>query len=141
MRTISFALLFVAVLAVSGANAATKNGLPPSEQLLFLAIDALFQANERPPNITPQANVDRIKPLMRQVVEAGAKADRAELNSLYPELGDHFLDDAVANARYILQFLDTRDDDAIIRAGAAFLRWQKWWVANKKMATGAIFNR
>ena len=122
-------------------NAENKKDLPVGAQMLFSAVDTLLKADERPAGITAAANVTRIKPLMRQVVDAGANANRAELNSFYPELGDHFLDDAVAHARFIIQFLETGDDDAMTRAVAAILRWQKWWGANKRAAMAAIINR
>ncbi len=122
-------------------KAANKKDLPVSAQMLFAALDTLMKADERPDGITPEANVARITPLLQQVVDDGAKADRAELNSIYPGLGDHFLDDAVAHARLTLQSIKSQDDDAMTRSIAAILRWQKWWGTNKKSATAAIVDR
>lgn len=112
-----------------------------SLQAFFSAIDALLTADERPEGISAEDNVARIKPFLQKVVNAGAKTKRAELNSLYAHLGDHFLDDAVAHARLVIQVIDTGDDDKMIKATAAILRWQRWWKPNQKKVMEAIFNQ
>lgn len=78
---------------------------------------------------------------MEDVIANGTKANRAELNSLYPGLGDHFLDDAVAHAHFIIQVINTKDSDAITRAMAAIIRWQKWWNAHQKDVMEVVANR
>jgi hypothetical protein len=124
------ALLTSICLATSGA-AAAKRELPTSIAMFFSGIEALAKADERPDGISAEANLARIKPLMQQVVDAGAKSNRAELNALYPGWGDHFLDDAVAHARFILQALQTQDSDAMSRAMGTIIRWQQWWKPNQ----------
>ena len=141
MRTLFSTLLLLAFISVHHANAENKKDVPVSAQMLYSAVDGLLKADERPSGITPAANIARIKPLMQQVVDAGAKANRAELNSYYPALGDHFLDDAVTHARFVLKTLESGDADDMTRATAAIMRWQKWWGANKKAAMAAIINR
>src|SRR5438045_1913350 len=93
--------LVALVLTMFSGTAASKRELPTSVAMFFSAIEALAKADERPEGISAEANLARIKPLMQQVVDAGAKSNRAELNALYPGWGDHFLDDAVAHARFI----------------------------------------
>jgi hypothetical protein len=78
---------------------------------------------------------------MQQVIDAGEKSDRAELNSLYPGWGDHFLDDAVAHARFIMQAIETRDADAMTRAMGTIVRWQQWWKPNQEKILALVADR
>lgn len=121
----------ISLLMSVEARAAEKRDLPTSVQMFFVAIDSLAKADERPDGISAEANIARIKPLMQQVIDAGAKTNRAELNALYPGWGDHFLDDAVAHARFIMQAVETRDSDAMTRAMGTIIRWQEWWKPNQ----------
>ena len=127
MRGIFLALPLIVLLTPHESRAVSGQNLPDSVQAFYIALDTLLKADERPEGITPEANVARIRPLMEQVVDGGTKANRAELNSLYPQLGDHFLDDAVAHAQYVIQVIDGKDPDAMTRAIAAIVRWKKWW--------------
>lgn len=131
MRVSILLQLVVVIFLSCDAVAASKRELPVSVAMFFTAIESLAKADERPENISPEANLARIKPLMQQVIDAGAKSNRAELNALYPGWGDHFLDDAVAHARFVLQSLDTKDSDAMTRAMGTIIRWQQWWKPNQ----------
>ena len=122
-------------------NADAKKALPESFQALLLAIDALAEADERPEGITPEANIIRIRPLFQKIIDAGKKVKRDELNSAYTELGDHFIDDLVAHAKFVIQAIDKKDDNTFVRAAAAYIRWQKWWQANQKKITTVIINK
>lgn len=137
---IIFQLLF-ALFIFHEAAAGTKRELPTSVTMFFSAIDTLAKADERPSGITPEANLTRIKPLMQRVIDAGAKSDRSELNSLYPGWGDHFLDDAVAHARFMMQAMESRDADAMTRAMGTIVRWQQWWKPNQEKILALVADR
>jgi hypothetical protein len=112
-----------------------------SVQTYYSIIDDLLKADDRPDGITVAANVARIRPIFQQIVDSSVKTNRGELNSIYPALGDHLLDDAVVHARFMLQAIDTGDDDALTRAMAAIIRWKKWSIDNKRHVTSAILNK
>ena len=133
--------LAIVALITAHAVAAAKRELPTSVAMFFTAIESLAKADERPEGISPEANMARIKPLMQQIVDAGGKSNRAKLNALYPGWGDHFLDDAVAHARFILQALDTRDSDAMTRAMGTIVRWQQWWKPNQEKILTLVAER
>jgi len=120
---------------------ALGQGAPKGVQMFFVAMDALLEADERPNGIVPEANLRRVEVLLKRVIDASAKADREELNAIYPGWGDHFFDDAVAHARFMVQAIETRDGDAATRATAAFLRWQNWWKANQAKVTVVVGDR
>ena len=143
MRTFYIVISAVSLFLFSchELNAATSKDMPVSVQMLLLSVDALLEANDRPQGIGANENIARIRPLMQKLIDAGAIVNRAELNSLYRELGDHFLDDAVAHARLILLSINRLDYDGMARAATAFLRWQNWWSANRKQVMTIIANR
>ena len=122
--------IIVATLGTYSPRRAVASYLP-IWLFFFSAIEALAKADERPDGISAAANITRIRPFVQQVVDAGAKCNRTELNALYPGWGDHFLDDAVAHARFILQFTETGDSDIMTRAMGTIIRWQQWWKPNQ----------
>jgi hypothetical protein len=133
--------IIAATFTTYPARAAVRRELPTSVAVFFSAIEALAKADERPDGISAAANITRIKPLMQQVIDAGAKCNRAELNALYPGWGDHFLDDAVAHARFILQFMETGDSDTMTRAMGTIIRWQQWWKPNQDKIMTLVADR
>jgi hypothetical protein len=141
MRACIVFQLLVAIFICCDATAAAKRELPTSVAMFFAAVDSLAKADERPEGISSEANLARIKPLMQQVIDAGTKTDRRELNALYAGWGDHFLDDAVAHARFIMQALETRDADAMTRAMGTIVRWQQWWKPNQEKIIALVADR
>jgi hypothetical protein len=123
------------------SGSALPPNVPQSVRSFFSGIDALLEADQRPDGITPEANLQRVGPILRRVVAAGEQTDRQDLNSIYPGWGDHFLDDAVAHARFMVQAIDASDHDAVTRATAAFLRWQEWWNVHQQDVMTAVTDR
>src|SRR6266849_9921658 len=76
--------------------------VPRSVRNFFLANEALLKANDRPSGIAPEANVERVEPLLREAVDSARGIQRDELNAVYSGLGDHFLDDAIGSAQLFL---------------------------------------
>jgi hypothetical protein len=136
----SISLCFALVLLHVPA-ATARPSVPPSVAAFLSALDALAKADERPEGISVDANIARIKPLLQQVVDAETNTNRIDLNAIYPGLGDHFVDEAAAHARFVLKAIDGQDDDALTRAAATILNWQKWWNANKTNVQSTIFNK
>jgi hypothetical protein len=106
---------------------AAPRELSKSTRLFYVALAELKKADERPEGISSGENVKRIEPMMKQIISAGDSIDRKDLNTLYPGLGDHFLDDAVVHARSLLDAVSNRNADSWDKAMAAFIRWQTWW--------------
>jgi hypothetical protein len=129
------------LFATEGWAIDRSQGMPQSVQMFLSAIDALLEADERPAGIASEANLRRVEPILRRAVDAGQKANREELNSIHPGLGDHFLDDAIAHARFMVRAIDAKDDDAATRAAAAIVRWQKWWGAHRRQVMATIADR
>lgn len=131
----------LAVLFFSNRFAAASQDIPKSVQLLIQAVDDYLKAGDRQEGIAGDANVDRILPLMKDISEAGKHVDKAELNALFPGLGDHLVDDLAAHADFLLKYIKTRDEDTFTRANAAIIRWLKWWKENKRNVNAAISNK
>jgi hypothetical protein len=129
------------LFATDGSAMARSQGMPQSVQTFLLVIDALLEADDRPAGITPEANIRRVEPILRRAVDAGQKANRDELNSIHPGLGDHFFDDAIAHARFMVRAIDAKDEDAATRAAAAIVRWQRWWGVHRRQVMTTITDR
>ena len=141
MRMIGAVLLLATLLFTQMAGATVKD-LPESVQAFYLVVDDLRKADQRPMGISAADNRARIQPIMQRIVAAGAKTDRKELNLIYPGLGDHLLDDAVAHAEAMARVLGGSGAEDDFNAGiAAIIRWQKWWNENSKKAGMALVNR
>jgi hypothetical protein len=127
-------------LIASSAETASES-MPRSVTNFFFANDALLKANDRPEGITPEDNIRRVHVLLLEAIDSARYIQRGELNKVYPELGDHFLDDAIGSAQLFIDAVDNRDGDLVIRSEAAHLRWQKWWNVHRTEAMQTLTTR
>ena len=115
--------------------------MPRSVENFLFGVDALARADARPPGIDRDRNVHRVAAIFREAIDSAVYVDRAELNSVHPGLGDHFLDDAVRHMRMIAQIEATHDDAQFEQAMASIVAWQRWWNANRSATLAAITSR
>ena len=133
------ALVLFALIVAALPSFAQKE-LPPSVRAVFFIVDDLAKADTRPAGISAVGNVERIKPIMEEIMKIGEKIDRQQLNRLYQGLGDHLLDDAVPHAKFTIEFIQG-NRESFERSIAAILRWKTWWRDNREKAMDVIMNK
>lgn len=114
---------------------------PRSVNILFFGLDALNRVDETPKGMTQPDNIARVMPIVRALIDSSQSVSRTELDSIYPGLGEHFLDDATESARSFVQALEHHDSIAAAEAVSANLRWRRWWNDNADSVVATLSRR
>jgi hypothetical protein len=104
----------------------TPRELPNSVRSYIVAVDALGRAYSRE-NVGSPADPDQLLPLLQKAVDSAATTNREDLNRLYPMLGEHFLDDAIAGSKLAIVALHDHNTQALAQAKIALHRWAQWY--------------
>ncbi len=127
---------------VAAASPREASQTPSRSVANFLfGMEALSRADARPSGIDADSNVRRVAAIFREAIDSAAFVDRAELNSVYSGLGDHFLDEAVRHMDTIVHIETTHTDTVMNQAMASIVAWQRSWNANRSAARVAIASR
>ena len=138
---VPFALQMPSMVARAPVAERPNQQLPRSVENFLFGLDALYRANVRPNGIAPDSNIRRVAAIFREAIDSAAFVDRAELNHVYPGLGDHFLDDAVRHMGLIANIVTTHSDAAADQAMASIVAWQRWWNASRAAVMDTITSR
>ena len=96
---------------ITSSHEIASESMPRSVSNFIFANEALLKANDRPDGISPEANIRRVHVLMLEAIDSARFIQRSELNKVYPELGNHFLDDAIGSAQLFVDAVNNRDGD------------------------------
>ncbi len=111
-------------------SVARTAGLEGTAGAFFRATDAVVGAR-RTGLAAAGPDVSRtVASLLREALEAGAAADREELNLIHPKLGDQFEDLLMAGVRDALGALEGGGAEQFARSQVAFHRWSSLWNAD-----------
>ena len=122
-------------------EAPSPASLPRGVQNFFFSMDALVQANEEERDMNDPGELRAILGLLHEAVDSAAGINRYELNQVYPNLGDHFMDDAIGAAQFYIDAFEAADGDQVMRGAAAWIRWTNWWNPNASDVLVALSRR